>query len=271
MTDHQFGPFGIGTGLDSSPQSIEAARAAEELGYPAIWLSGGPLPGLQTITDLVGATESIKFVSGILSVTKYSAADVSATYAAMEESAPGRFIVGLGGAHGPKPFATLSAYLDELDVPMERRLLAALGPQMLRLARDRSAGGYPFLISAGYAAQARDVLGPDKLLAVNHLVVLESDAERARGIARDTIAAFTRIPGYAASLRRQGFSESDLADLSDSMVDALAAWGSPADIKAKLTEHLDGGVDHVAVNVITGVTGPQPVEQWRALAPALLT
>ncbi|MEU4192915.1 TIGR03620 family F420-dependent LLM class oxidoreductase [Kribbella sp. NPDC026611] len=271
MTDHRFGPFGITTGLDSSADSLAAAQAAEELGYQAIWLSGGPLPGLQTITDLVGATKTIKFISGILSVTTYPAADVSATYAALEASAPGRFTVGLGGAHGPKPFATLNAYLDELDVPLDRRVLAALGPQMLTLARDRSAGAYPFLVSAAYCAEARQLLGPDKLLAVSHLVVVESDADRARAIARDTISFFTQIPGYNASLKRQGFTDDDQAALPDHMIDALAAWGTPADIKAKLTDHLTAGADHVAINVITGVTGPQPVEQWEALAPALLT
>lgn len=270
VTDHQFGPFGITTGLDSSADSIAAARAAEEIGYPVIWLSGGPLPGLQTITDLVEATTAIKFVSGILAVSKYSATDVSTTYTALEASAPGRFTAGLGGAHGPRPFATLNEYLDELDVPVERRLLAALGPQMLRLAGERSAGAYPFLTSAAYSTEARKVLGPDKLLAVSHLVVLETDADQARAIARDTISFFTHIPGYVASLKRQGFSESDQAELPDRMVDALAAWGSPADIKAKLTEHLDAGADHVTVNVITGVTGPQPVEEWRTLAPVLL-
>lgn len=270
MTDHQFGPFGITTGLDSSAESIAAARAAEELGYPAIWLSGGPLPGLQTITDLVGATTTIKFVSGILAVVKYSAVDVSTTYAALEAAAPGRFTVGLGGAHGAKPIATLNAYLDELDVPVERRLLAALGPRMLKLAADRSAGAYPFLTSAAYSAEARKVLGPDKLLAVSHLAVLETDADRARAIARDTISFFTTIPGYVSSLKRQGFSENDLSLLPDHMVDSLAAWGTPADIRSKLTEHLAAGADHVAVNVITGVTGPQPIDQWRTLAPALL-
>jgi probable F420-dependent oxidoreductase len=270
VTDHHFGPFGITTGLDSSAESMAAARAAEELGYPAIWLSGGPLPGLQTITDLVGATAAIKFVSGILAVSKYSAVDVSTTYAALEATAPGRFTVGLGGAHGPKPIATLNSYLDELDVPVERRVLAALGPKMLALAGERTAGAYPFLTSAAYTGEARKVLGPDKLLAVSHLVVLEADADRARAIARDTISFFTSIPGYIASLKRQGFDEADQASLPDHMVDALAAWGSPADIKAKLTEHLDAGADHVAVNVITGENGPQPIEQWRTLARTLL-
>ncbi|MEI8410360.1 MULTISPECIES: TIGR03620 family F420-dependent LLM class oxidoreductase [unclassified Kribbella] len=271
MTNHQFGPFGITTGLDSSPESLAAAVAAEELGYPAIWLSGGRLPGLQTIADLIGATKSINFVSGIIAVDQYRASDVSTTYASVEASAPGRFTVGLGGAHGPKPIATLNAFLDELNaVPTERRLLAALGPRMLELARDRSAGAYPFLITPSYSAEARKVLGPDKLLSVSHLVVVETDADKARAIARDTISFFPRIPGYAASLKRQGYSDADLVELPDHMVDALAAWGTPADIKAKLTEHLDAGADHVGINVITGVTGPQPIEQWRALAGTLL-
>ncbi|WP_165956875.1 TIGR03620 family F420-dependent LLM class oxidoreductase [Kribbella antibiotica] len=271
MTDHQFGRFGISTGLDSSPHSLEAAQAAEALGYPAIWLSGGPLPGLQTITDLIGATNTIKLVTGILAIVTYPAADVAATYAALESTAPGRFTAGLGGAHGPRPVERLTAYLEELEVPVDRRVLAALGPRMLELAREQTAGAFPFLITPAYTATAREALGPDKLLAVSHLVVLETDADKARAIARETISFFPTIPGYAASFERQGFSKADQAELPDHMVDALTAWGTPADIKAKLTEHLTAGADHVAINVITGVTGPQPIAQWQALAPVLLT
>src|SRR5689334_12701967 len=138
VTDHQFGRFGIATGLDSSPHSLEAAQIAEDLGYPAIWLSGGPLPGLQTITDLVGATNTIKFITGVLAIVNYPATDVAATYAALQST--GRFTVGLGGAHGPRPIERLTSYLEELDVPTDHRLLAALGPRMLQLARDHSAG-----------------------------------------------------------------------------------------------------------------------------------
>ena len=272
MTNLALGPIGIATGLDSTPHSLEAAAAAEDLGYPTIWLSGGPLPGLQTIVDLVEATRSVQFIPGILAVVKYPVAEVAALYTSLEAAHPGRFTVGLGGAHGAKPLATLNDYLDRLDVvPVERRVLAALGPRMLELARDRSEGAYPFLITSSYTAEARKTLGPDKLLAVNHLVVVESDAARARAIARDTISFFPQIPGYAASLKRQGFSDSDLVDLPDHMVDALAAWGTPDQIAAKLREHHEAGADHVAINVITGVTGPQPIEQWKALAPALLS
>lgn len=272
MTSLDFGPFGITTGLTSSPESLEAARAAEELGYPAIWLSGGPLIGLQTITDLVEATSTIRFISGILSVDQYTPAEVSSAYAALAAAAPGRFTAGLGGAHGPHPIATLTTFLDQLDgVPVEERLLAALGPRMLELARDRTAGAYPFLISTGYTAEARKILGPDKLLAVSHLVVVETDADRARAIARDTISFFPTLPGYRASLKRQGFSEEEITGLSDRLVDSLAVWGTPTEIADKLHAHHAAGADHVAINVITGVTGPQPIAQWRALAPALLT
>ncbi|WP_432944131.1 TIGR03620 family F420-dependent LLM class oxidoreductase [Kribbella sp. CA-253562] len=271
MTKHSFGPFGITTGLTSSPESIDAARAAEELGYPAIWLSGGPLPGLRTIRELVEATSRIKFVSGILSVDSYAPEDVAATYAALEAEAPGRFTVGLGGAHGARPVATVRDYLDQLDgVPKQHRLLAALGPRMLELARNRTAGAYPFLVTAEYTASARAVLGADKLLAVSHLTVVETDAERARAIAREPISFFVTLPGYAANLRRMGFSESDLTELPDRMVDALTAWGTSEQIADRLREHLEAGADHVAVNILTGVTGPQPIEQWRALAPVLL-
>ena len=172
MTSLAFGPFGITTGLTSAPQSLEAAAAAEELGYPAIWLSGGPLPGLQTITDLIEATRTIKFVTGILSVDSYPAQDVAAAYQSLEATHPGRFTVGLGGAHGPNPLTRLNEYFDQLDagpdelqpnavpiepgpdgapvepgpdavpaeprlhgVPVEHRVLSALGPRMLELAR----------------------------------------------------------------------------------------------------------------------------------------
>jgi probable F420-dependent oxidoreductase len=271
VTNLALARIGIATGLNSSPDSLAAAAAAEDLGYPAIWLSGGPLPGLQTIVDLVGSTKSIQFISGILAVDTYASDDVATTYAQLEASAPGRFTVGLGGAHGAKPLATLNAYLDQLTaVPTERRLLAALGPRMLELARDRSEGAYPFLITPAYTAEARKLLGPDKLLAVGHLVVLEADPARARSIARDTISFFPRIPGYAASFKRQGFTDSDLAAVPDEMVDALAAWGTPDQIAEKLQEFHAAGADHVAINVITGVTGPQPVAEWRTLAPTLL-
>jgi probable F420-dependent oxidoreductase len=271
------GPIGIATGLDSSPASLAAAVAVEELGYPTLWLSGGALPGLQTVVDLVRATSTLKIATGILSVDTYSPADVAATYAGIEAEQPGRFLVGLGGAHGPRPLATLKSFLDQLDavprqaaVSQEARILAALGPRMLELARDRTAGAYPVLVTPEYTAQARTILGDDRTLAVQQFAVVETDADRARAIAREPIAFLSKVPGYAANLARMGFSADEIDRLDDRLVDALTAWGDPSAIAARVAEHHEAGADHVSINVLTGVTGPQPIEQWRALARVLL-
>jgi probable F420-dependent oxidoreductase len=272
------GPIGIATGLDSSPASLAAAVAVEELGYPTLWLSGGALPGLQTVVDLVRATSTLKIATGILSVDTYSPADVAATYAGIEAEQPGRFLVGLGGAHGPRPLATLKSFLDELDavprqaaVSQEARILAALGPRMLELARDRTAGAYPVLVTPEYTAQARTILGDDRTLAVQQFAVVETDADRARAMAREPIAFLSKVPGYAANLARMGFSADEIDRLDDRLVDALTAWGDPSAIAARVAEHHEAGADHVSINVLTGVTGPQPIEQWRALTRVLLS
>jgi probable F420-dependent oxidoreductase len=272
------GPIGIATGLDSSPASLAAAVAVEELGYPTLWLSGGALPGLQTVVDLVRATSTLKIATGILSVDTYSPADVAATYAGIEAEQPGRFLVGLGGAHGPRPLATLKSFLDQLDavprqaaVSQEARILAALGPRMLELARDRTAGAYPVLVTPEYTAQARTILGDDRTLAVQQFAVVETDADRARAMAREPIAFLSKVPGYAANLARMGFSADEIDRLDDRLVDALTAWGDPSAIAARVAEHHEAGADHVSINVLTGVTGPQPIEQWRALTRVLLS
>jgi probable F420-dependent oxidoreductase len=271
VTKLELGPVGVATGLDSSLYSLTAARLVEELGFPTLWLAGGPLPGLQTLVDIVSATRSVRVISGILAVDRFTPEDVTATYQRIEAEWPGRFVVGLGGAHGARPLATLNRFLDQLDaVPQEARVLAAIGPRMLELARDRTAGAYPFLINSAYTAEARDVLGDGAALAVQQLVVLEDDPSRAREIARESLGFLSKLPGYAASLSRMGFSADQIGRLDDRLVDALTAWGSPAAIAERVEEQREAGADHVAINVLTGVTGPQPVDQWRALAPVLL-
>src|SRR5262249_23030592 len=144
---------------------------------------------LPLISRVVRATRQIQVASGILPVDAVSAATVAAGYADLESTNPGRFLVGLGGAHGPQPLQTLNAYLDALDasvpgVAASARVLAALGPRMLALARDRSAGAYPFLVTPDYTQTARSILGDGKLLAVLLMVVPESDPLHARSLAR---------------------------------------------------------------------------------------
>ena len=263
------GPLGIATGLDSKPASLAAAALVEQLGFSTLWLTGGPLPGLQTVTDVLDATSTMTVGTGILSVSKYPAPDVAALYESHKAS--GRLVVGLGGAYGPHPVRQIDAYLDSLDaVPVEDRMLAAIGPRMLTLARNRTAGSLPVLVTPEYVAQARAILGPGKILAVEQLVVLEAEPTRARSIAREPLGFMGRIPAYAASFRRMGFSEEECTNLDDRLVDSVVAWGDDAAIANRIAALRTAGADHVALSVLTGQTGPQPLTQWRHLSQTLL-
>src|SRR5215216_2080796 len=160
-------------------------------------LAGGPqIQRLDQIGEVVRATRTIQVASGILSVDRFDPAAVVAAHAELDVGYPGRFIVGLGGAHGPKPLRTLAGYLDALDtvpptVPVAARILAALGPRMLQLARDRAAGAYSLLVTPDYTAQARSLLGRDATLVVGQFVIVEPDPEQARARARGPLGLMT--------------------------------------------------------------------------------
>ncbi len=166
---------------------IDTAVELEDLGYQTIWLTGGPLESLSQIVDVVRATKRARVASGIISVDRFGAGEVSALYTGLQATHPGRFVVGLGGAHGPNPLQTLTGYLDRLEaVPATARVMAALGPKMLDLARRRAAGAFPVLVTPGYTASARSLVGEDTTLAVEQLVVVGTDPQRARAVRSDS-------------------------------------------------------------------------------------
>jgi probable F420-dependent oxidoreductase len=187
-----------------------------------------------------------------------------------------RFVLGLGASHSSlvgerryrRPLSTMRAYLDELDlVAVDERFLAALGPRMLELSRDRAFGAHPYLVTVGHTEAARATLGPDRLLAVEQGVVLSRD----RAPARAHVAAYLELPNYVANFRRMGFGDADLADGgSDALVDALVAWGDEEAIAARVRAQLEAGADHVCIQVIDAVDDAPPLESWRRLAPALI-
>ena len=251
---------------------VGTAVELEELGYQTIWLTGGPLQSLSQIADVVRATKRARVASGIISVDRFGAGEVAALYTGLEATHPGRFIVGLGGAHGPKPLSTLTAYLGRLDpVPATARVLAALGPRMLDLARDRAAGALPVLVTPDYTASARSRLGEDTTLAIEQLVVLEADPQRARAIARRPLGFLGKLPAYQASFRRMGFTGEEIAELADRLVDALVPWGDADSVAAAISAQLQAGADHVAVSVTTDAAQAQSASQWRQLAERLIT
>jgi probable F420-dependent oxidoreductase len=268
----ELGPVGVALPPGDGPEFDAAMAEVEGLGYSAIWLSGGALTSLDQIGAVIGATQRIPVVPGIISVDRYDAPSVAAAYAASEAAHPGRFIVGLGGAHGARPIDTLNAYLDRLDstepiVPAPVRVLAALGPRMLRLARDRAAGALPVLVTPEYTAQARATLGDDSTLIIQQLVVLSTDADRARELARGPLGFLGTVPAYQANFRRMGFTDDDIATLSDRLIDALVARGTPDTIAAHVAAHHAAGADHVALSVVAD--NALPLAEWRELAAAV--
>ncbi|MPY93969.1 MAG: TIGR03620 family F420-dependent LLM class oxidoreductase [Acidimicrobiia bacterium] len=269
MTTIDLGP--LGAVLSPAGEGfVETAVELEGLGFSTIWVTGGPMSSLDQLADVVRATRTARVASGIIPVDSFGADDVIALYQDLERDHPGRLVVGLGGAHGAGPMATLGAYLDRLDraVPPAARVMAALGPKMLRLARDRAAGALPVLVTPGYTAGARQVLGDGPTLAIEQLVVLETDPGRARQFARGPLGFLGQVPAYQANFRRMGFSDDDIASLGDHLVDELVTWGGADRIAAQVAAHREAGADHMALSIVAEAPVP-PLEQWHQLARAL--
>ncbi len=268
------------------PEEEVASTAAtvEELGFGALWISAGfgpRLPG--PFAACLAATSRLVVATGILSVWHVPAAGLAADAAALESAHPGRLLLGLGASHAPlveqlgeayrRPLTKVRDYLDELDdarppVPAPRRVLAALGPKMLGLARDRTAGAHPYFVPVEHTARARRELGAGPLLAPEQAVVLETDPARARAVARRHTERYLRLANYANNLRTLGFGEDDLAAAgSDRLVDAVVAWGDPERVAARVAEHFAAGADHVCLQVLTD-GGPVRRDQLAALAAA---
>jgi probable F420-dependent oxidoreductase len=263
------GPMGLASAYpytDDAAVVADEAQRVERLGFSTLWRSGN-LPMLDVA---VRATKNIPVATGIIAVDSVPAADVVATYQSLQRDHPGRFVVGLGGAHGERPLQTLNAYLDVLDdagVTPDSRVLAALGPNMLALARARAGGAYPFLVTPAYVADARAALGVDKTLAVLVMVMPTTDREAARAAAATPLDFLTKVGGYRRNLLRQGFSESDIDDVSDRLLDGITAWGDLESIAARVAEYRAAGADHVVVRLL----GADDEHTWQQrLAEALI-
>jgi len=265
-----------GSGLDNS-----SARILEEVGYSAIWSSGGFERGLSPhFARLLEATSSVVVASGIVSIWTTPAAEIAEAVAALEEAHHGRFLLGIGASHAPmveryeRPYSKMVSYLNELDeaapgVAASDRVLAALGPKMLELAKTRAAGAHPYFVPVEHTRRARQILGAGPLLAPEVTVVVEADPERARQLARSFTSSYLRLENYANNLRSLGFTDSDLADGgSDRLVDAVVAWGDARAVADKVRAHQQAGADHVCIQVISSADG-FPLAEYRALADVL--
>ncbi|HEY3685009.1 MAG TPA: LLM class F420-dependent oxidoreductase [Streptosporangiaceae bacterium] len=281
------GRVGIWTGSPvwRGAEGREALAELDDLGYGALWLGRGD--GIwDLLGDLLGASRRIPVATGIASVWLESPEDMAAHTAALTAAHPGRFLLGIGASHGPiveavtdqaytKPYSKVVEFLDGLDaaatpVPVDERVIAALGPRTIRLSGERALGAHPYLTTPEHTREAREILGDGPLLAPEQKVVLDTDPVRARALGRAKVAGtYLRLPNYVNNLRRLGFPDAEIEAASDDVVDALIAWGSPDDIAERIRAHHDAGADHVAVQVLTEDDRLARAE-WRELAKVLV-
>ncbi|MEO8814315.1 MAG: LLM class F420-dependent oxidoreductase [Mycobacterium sp.] len=264
------GRYAVWTGGAPTP---EQAAEIERLGYGAVWVGGSPAAELAFVEPILAATSHLHVATGIINVWTAAAGPVAESYHRIEAAYPGRFLLGIGVGHPEAtreyrtPYRALLDYLDALDaagVPAGRRVLAALGPRVLKLAAQRCAGAHPYLTTPEHTALARELVGPSAFLAPEHKVVLSTpkmEAASARELGRDAVGFYLGLSNYVRNWQRLGFGDDDVRPPgSDRLIDAVVAYGTPDAVAARLAEHLRAGADQVTIQVLGG---------WTRLLPTL--
>ena len=260
----------------------KAMAELDELGFGAIWIPGGFGGDILDAVDRgLAATKKAVIATGIINIWKHEPEEIGGWWHRLSDDHKSRVMLGLGVSHGPmigadyqKPLAKMASYLDGLDkqgIPAAHMCIAALAPKMLQLSAERTAGTHPYLVTPAHSAIARAAVGPDRLVAPEQHVLLETDPARAREMGREALKPYMQFPNYVNSWRRLGFSEEDVAG-SDRLVDEIVAWGGTEVIIDRVKQHQNAGADHVCLQVVTGegLDGKAPSKAWRTLAEALL-
>lgn len=265
-------------------ESAEFAQRVESLGYSTLWLPDtiGRDP-FAHIAWLASQTDTLQFATGIANIFHRHPGPMMQVANTLAEQSAGRFVLGLGVSHGPlvaglrgldysTPLSKMRDYLAAMDAspyggragaepPL--RLLAALGPKMLELSRDAADGAHPYWSTPEHTAQARQILGPDKLLCVEQKVVLSTDVEAARAAADAALGMYANLPNYRNNWLRLGYTDDEIDRRDPRFVDAVVAWGDEAAVRARIDAHYDAGADHVCIQPLS-VEGPLTLD-WHAL------
>lgn len=270
-----------------SADLVAFARRLEAWGYGTLWINDGMGSDPMVLAArILAGTERLQVALGVANIYSRDPTMMVGAQYGLNEQWGGRFLLGMGASHAfivegmrgheyGKPVPTMRAYLEAMAAieyagppPAEKPLtvIAALGPKMLELARTMADGAHPFGTIPAHTAMARDILGPGKLLLVEQKVMLETDPDAARVIARGLVSGLAAIPNYRNSLLRMGFAEEDFADeVSDRAADAMLAWGDEAAIRRRIQEHWDAGADQVAIQVMPKAGGLLTAEDEKLL------
>lgn len=289
------GKIGLWAFLDMLPAgpSQDAAKEIEDLGFKALWIPEAI--GREIFTSsaiLLAGSRCLVIATGIANIWARDAMAMMNAQRTLTEAYPDRFLLGMGVSHAPlvdavrghlytKPLTYMRTYLDAMDAapfaaaqpttPLTR-VIAALHPKMLKLAAERSAGSHPYFVPPEHTKRARELLGPDALLAPEQGVCLETDPEKARRIARSHMAMYLTLPNYRRNLESLGFGAAEFENGgSDRLVDAIVAWGDMDAIRERVRRHHEAGANHVCLQVLTEeMMWSPPRKEWRELAKALL-
>jgi len=272
-------------------QLRQAVAEIEEMGFGTIWIGEhlGREP-FAACAIVLAATQRIQVATGIANIWARDATAMANSARTLAEAWPDRFILGIGVSHASlvnsrghqyeKPLTAMREYLDAMEnvtyrAPQPPRpapiVLAALGPKMLELARERTLGAHPYFVPVEHTRQARAILGADRVLAPEHAVVFARNRAEARKTGDTYTGTYLGLPNYHQNLERLGWPEADLQGTgSDRLFDAVVAWGDDETIARKVLEHRTAGADQVVVNVITPTPSVAPTDDLRRLAPLLL-
>ncbi|XVU25552.1 LLM class F420-dependent oxidoreductase [Actinoplanes sp. CA-054009] len=284
---NDFGQYGIWVPgrvwPDDANLTATAAQELESLGYGAVWIGGSPTDDLSLAEAILAATTTLVVGTSIVDIWHSEGETLAASHFRLRSQFPGRFYLGVGSGHAPtaasvgeayvKPLTKLKSFLtDKLaDVPQDERLIAALGPKTLETARDLTAGALPYLMPPAHTAEARKILGPDRLLIPEQKVFVGTDPTQARAVSRRVLKPYLSLPNYTNQWRRFGITDADLtAEGSDRVVDLTVTWGDADTIRAGVRSHFEAGADHIALQALSANAAPHlPRDEWRRIAEIL--
>jgi probable F420-dependent oxidoreductase len=289
----EVGKLGIWYFFDgaSSADAATSAKRMEELGYDTLWLpeTVGKNPFVLAAWLLANTTK-LKLATGIANIYHREPTVSRALQYTLAEQSADRFLMAIGVSHKPlvegvrkleygPPVATMRNYLEQMDTAPYNAvrdendpltLIAALGPKMLELAKTHTQGAHPYFTGPSHTKMAREILGEGPLLCVEQKVILETNAEKARELARPVAKIYNRLPNYRNNWLRMGLTEDDIDNLSDRFIDETFAWGDVDALRERINEHMEAGADHVCIQPVNtnGVFGDIHWECLEALSPA---
>jgi len=266
----RFGKLGVWYAVDRLDGSRikRLLRTVEDLGYSTLWYPEAVgYESLSIASFMLANTTRLIIGSSIANIYARDAFTARRGLTTLSSLYDDRFILGLGVSHAPmveklrghvydKPMPTMRRYLDGLyerpsNVAEWPVMIAALGPLMLKLAAERTAGALPYNVTPEHTRVARAALGKGKLLVAEQKVCLETDAATARGLARRELHRYMTLTNYRNNWLRIGFTEADLADGgSDRFLDAMVLWGDAATIARGVRAHLEAGADQVCIQPV---------------------